>query len=105
MMYVSRRRMMRRGNPCLSGAIILFQFVVWIITINSPASTKHSLPIGCAKQNQKNKTNNKKEAETKKQKKRGEEFAENKKKICVGLGEEKKNQLRKYLDFELNDRA
>lgn len=41
---------MRRGNPGLSGAIIVVQFSVGITIIAASTGAKHTLSTGCAEQ-------------------------------------------------------
>lgn len=63
MMHVTACRVMRRGNPGLSGAIIVVQFSMGITIIAAPTGAKHTLSTGCAEQSE-GKENN--EAKTKK---------------------------------------
>lgn len=52
MMHVTACRVMRRGNPGLSGAIIVVQFSMGITIIAAPTGTKHTLSTGCAEQSE-----------------------------------------------------
>lgn len=62
MMHVTACRVMRCGNPGLSGAIIVVQFSMGITIIAAPTGAKHTLSTGCAEQSE-GKENN--EAKTK----------------------------------------
>lgn len=52
MMHVTACRVMRRGYPGLSGAIIVVQFSMGITIIAAPTGAKHTLSTGCAEQSE-----------------------------------------------------
>jgi len=62
MMHITACRVMRRGYPGLSGAIIVVQFSMGITIIAAPTGAKHTLSTSCAEQSE-GKENN--EAKTK----------------------------------------